>query len=36
MTLALFASAYLVSGALGTLVRTVSSTLTTLRHTLLI
>ena len=36
MTLALLASAYLVSGALGSLIQTVNSTLTTLRHTLLI
>ncbi len=35
MTLALLASAYLVSGALGSLIQTVNSTLTTLRHTLL-
>ena len=35
MALALLASAYLVSGALGSLMQTVSSTLTTLRHTLL-
>ena len=36
MTLALLASGYLVSGALGSLIQTVNSTLTTLRHTLLI
>ena len=36
MTLALLASGYLVSGALGSVIQTVNSTLTTLRHTLLI
>ena len=36
MTLALLVSGYLVSGALGSLIQTVNSTLTTLRHTLLI
>ena len=36
MTLALLASGYLVSGALGSTIQTVNSTLTTLRHTLLI
>ena len=36
MTLALLVSGYLVSGALGSLIQTVNSTLTTLRHMLLI
>ncbi len=35
MTLALLVSGYLVSGALGSLIQAVNSTLTTLRHTLL-